>query len=132
VPIKKYIALMKRIEAKFFKTPAGNEPAREWLKDLDDVERKLIGRDLKKVEFGWPIGMPTCESMGDGIFQVRTDLPGNRISRVLFCVEEGEMHILHSFIKKTMKTPKQDLYLAKSRRKEVLKRIASRKKNANN
>jgi len=97
---------------------------RDWLKDLSEDERKLIGRDLKKVEFGWPIGMPTCESMGDGLFQVRTDLPGGTIARVLFCAEEGAMHILHGFIKKTRNTPKQDLDLARSRQKEVLKRLA--------
>jgi len=125
VPIKKYIASMKRIEAHFFKTPAGNEPAREWLKGLNGVERKLVGEDLKKVEFGWPIGMPTCESMGEGLFQVRSDLPGNRIARVIFCVEEGRMYILHGFIKKTPKTPKQYFELASARRKEVLKMIVS-------
>jgi phage-related protein len=123
---------MKRIEARFFKTPAGNEPVRDWLKqDLDAVDRKYVGRDLKNVEFGWPVGKPTCAPMGDGIFEVRTDLPRNRISRVLFCVEEGEMYILHGFIKKTQQTPHQDLELAKSRRREVLKKIAASKKSIN-
>lgn len=118
---------MKRIEARFFKTPAGSEPVREWLKGLDAESRKSIGRDLKRLEFGWPIGMPLCESMGDGLFQVRTDLHGNKIARVLFCVEKGKMHLLHGFIKKTQKTPKQELDLAKARRKEVLQRIAAKK-----
>jgi phage-related protein len=120
---------MKRIEARFFKTLGGSEPVRDWLKSLDKEDRRLIGDDIFTVEAGWPVGMPTCESMGDGIFQVRTNLPGNRISRVLFGVEEGVMYLLHSFIKKTGKTPHQELELAKSRRKEVLKRLAENRKN---
>lgn len=122
---------MKRIEARFFKTPAGNEPVRDWLKSLDREDRRLIGDDIFTVEAGWPVGMPTCETMGDGIFQVRTDLPGNRISRVLFCVEQGGMYLLNSFIKKTRKTPQQEMEQAISRRKEVLKRLAANKKAPN-
>jgi len=122
---------MKRIEARFFKTPAGNEPVRDWLKSLDREDRRLIGDDIFTVEAGWPVGMPTCETMGGGIFQVRTNLPSNRISRILFCVEQDGMYLLHSFIKKTRKTPQQDMQQAISRREEVLKRLAANKKNTN-
>ena len=57
----------KRIPAKFFKTEAGNEPVREWLKQLAPAERKVIGIDIKTIEYGWPIGMPACRSMGKGL-----------------------------------------------------------------
>ena len=71
------------------------------------------------VEFGWPIGMPTCKPMGKGLFEIRTNLPGNRISRVLFCVKEGQMFLLHGFIKKTQKTEKADLDLALKRKNDL-------------
>ncbi|MEZ4270734.1 MAG: type II toxin-antitoxin system RelE/ParE family toxin [Myxococcota bacterium] len=87
---------------------------REWLKELSKKDRVLIGIDLKSVEFGWPIGMPTCRPMGQGLFEVRTNLPG-RIARVLFCVEKGRMFLLHGFIKKSRKCPKADLELANHR-----------------
>ena len=120
---------LTRIKANFFKTPSGNEPVREWLKThIQPGDSKLIGADIKTVEYGWPVGMPTCESMGGGLFQVRTDLPNNRISRVLFCVEDGIMHLLHGFIKKDQKTPKPDLDLAKSRLKILLKELTEPKK----
>lgn len=110
----------KTIEVVFFQTPAGNEPVRDWLKnDVSDEERKIVGTDIKTVEYGWPVGMPTCRSMGGGLHEVRSDLPGNRIARVLFCVEDGQMILLHGFIKKTQKTPKSDLDLAKKRQKEI-------------
>lgn len=76
----------------------------------------MIGADIKTVEFGWPIGMPTCRPMGDGLFEVRTNLPQNKIARVLFCFYEGKMILLHGFIKKSQKTPKQQLDLALERK----------------
>lgn len=109
----------KRIPATFYQTEAGNEPVRDWLKALEQEERFLIGTDIKTVEFGWPVGMPTCRSMGSGLFEVRTDLPSKRIARVLFCIYKGRMVLLHAFIKKTQKTPKQDLDLALERKRKL-------------
>jgi phage-related protein len=109
----------KRIPARFYQNENGTEPVRDWFKDLDKEDRKLIGADIKTVEFGWPIGMPTCRPMSDGLFEVRTDLPDGRIARVLFCIFNGEMILLNGFIKKTQKTPKQELKLALKRKREV-------------
>jgi phage-related protein len=68
-----------------------------------------------KVEFGWPIGMPTCRSMGDGLHEVRTDLPGNRIARVLFYIDKQQrLVLLHGFVKKSRATPSADLDLART------------------
>jgi phage-related protein len=106
----------KRVPAIFFRTDAGAEPVRNWLKGLRSaVDRKRIGEDIKTVEFGWPIGMPVCRPLGDGIHEVRTHLTQNRIARVLFYVDKrGRMVLLHAFIKKTQKTPNEDLELARS------------------
>src|SRR5262249_16168609 len=97
------------------RTEAGGEPVREWLKSLPSREdRKRIGYDIQTVEFGWPVGMPVCRALGDGVYEVRSDLAGNRIARVLFYFDRhGRMVLLHSFIKKTRKTPEEDLELAR-------------------
>ena len=84
---------------------------------LDD--RKLVGRDLQKVEFGWPLGMPYCRSLGLGLWEVRSNLTDGKIARVIFAVLRGRMVLLHGFIKKTQKTPSQDLRLALKRMKEL-------------
>jgi len=104
----------KRVPAIFFRTEAGGEPLRDWLKGLPfDQDRKRIGEDIKTVEFGWPIGMPVCKPLGEGIYEVRTGLTQNRIARVLFYIDaKGRMVLLHGFIKKTRKTPDEDLELA--------------------
>lgn len=106
----------KKVPAEFYRNENGTEPVRDWLKSLSKEERFLIGADIKTVEFGWPIGMPTCRPMGDGLFEVRTNLPQNKIARVLFCFYEGKMILLHGFIKKSQKTPKQQLNLAWERK----------------
>ncbi len=109
----------KRVSAVFYLSPGGKEPVREWLLGCSRGDRKAIGSDIQTVEFGWPIGMPVCRSMGDGLYEVRTDLDGGRIARVFFCFSGGKMVLLHGFIKKSQKTPKPDLKLAKKRKKKV-------------
>jgi phage-related protein len=106
----------KRVPAIFFRTEAWGEPVWDWLKGLPSSEdRKRIGEDIKTVEFGWPVGMPVCRSLGNGIYEVRTSLAQNRVARVLFYIEKkGRMVLLHGFIKKTQKTPDEDLELARS------------------
>jgi phage-related protein len=105
----------KRAPAIFYRAESGREPVREWLKALPyPDDRRRIGEDIKTVEFGWPIGMPTCRSIGHGVYEVRTHLTHNRIARVLFYIDEKKrMVLLHSFMKKTRKTPVEDLALAR-------------------
>jgi phage-related protein len=98
----------------------GNQPVREWIRALSMEDRKLIGRDIQKVEFGWPLGMPYCRSLGNGLWEVRSDLTAGKIGRVIFCVARERMVLLHGFVKTTQKTPAQDLKLAVKRMKEVL------------
>lgn len=112
----------KRLPARFFRTSNAKEPVRDWLKQLDEPDRKTIGIDLKTVEYGWPIGMPTCRPMGQGLYEVRSNLSDGKIARVFFCVQNNQMVLLHGFIKKTQKTPKQDLDLALDRKKQLEKR----------
>ena len=92
---------------------------REWLNELPDADRRIIGRDLSKVQFGWPIGLPVCRPLSGGLWEVRSSLPSKREARVLFGFHDGELIALHAFIKKTGKTPPDDLALARQRLKEV-------------
>ena len=98
----------------FFATASGNEPVREWLRSLPREERRILGEDIKSVQFGWPLGMPLVRKLDKGLWEVRSRLPG-RIARVLFTTNESKMVLLHGFIKKSQKTPKEDLELAKTR-----------------
>jgi phage-related protein len=89
------------------------------LRSLSADDRKIVGEDIKDVEFAWPIGMPLCRPLSRGLWEVRCSLTQGRIARVIFCEHEGKMVLLHAFIKKTQKTPAADLELAIKRRKEI-------------
>ena len=103
----------------FYRTAAGSEPVREWLKGLDEAERQAIGRDLLRAQWRWPVGMPLCRALGSGLWEVRTDLPTKRTARVLLCLYRGHLVALHGFIKKTRTAPDEDMAIARKRQKEL-------------
>ncbi len=110
----------KVLRARFFRLPdSGTEPVRDWILSLPRTDRQKIGKTLHLVECGWPLGMPVCRSLGDGIFEVRITLD-KRIARVLFCVAASEMWLLHGFIKTTQKTPPRDMHRARQRKGKLL------------
>ena len=107
---------MKRVTARFYRLASGSEPVRDWLLGLSKEDRKKIGTDIATIEFGWPLGLPVCRSLGKSLYEVRTNLSGSRIARVIFTIDGSDMVLLHGFIKKTQKTPKADLDLARTRK----------------
>jgi len=107
----------RKIPLIFYRLRPGVE--REWLKGLPETERHAIGRDLLRAQWRWPVGMPLRRPLGNGLWEVRTDLPTRRTARVLLCLHEGHLVALHGFIKKTRATPEEDLALARKRQKEL-------------
>ena len=109
----------KRLPIRFYQSASGQEPVREWLKSLSAEDRKILGTDIRALEFGWPIGMPLCRALGNGLWEVRSSLPHGRIARVIFCIHAQQAVLLHGFLKKSQKTPKPDMDLAMRRKREV-------------
>jgi phage-related protein len=108
----------RKLDAAFFRTDRGNQPVREWLLSLSKDQRKIIGDDVLKVQYCWPIGKPLVDNLGSGLWEVRSRLD-RRIARVVFCVEGSTMVLLHAFIKKTQRTPQHELEVAIKRRNEL-------------
>lgn len=102
----------------FFRTEAGTEPVREWLRELTVEDRKTIGIDIKTVQYGWPLGMPLVRKMEPGLWEVRCDI-ADGIARVLFTAKAGQMVLLHGFVKNTQKTPDNELKTARNRLKKL-------------
>ncbi|MSP84053.1 MAG: type II toxin-antitoxin system RelE/ParE family toxin [Alphaproteobacteria bacterium] len=111
----------KTLPAAFYRTQTGHEPVREWLKQMPAEDRKIVGDDIRDCEFAWPIGLPLCRPMSGtkGLWEVRSNLTGGRIARVLFVVNAGRIVLLHGFMKKSRKTPARELDLGVKRMKEV-------------
>lgn len=110
---------LRKIPAAFYRSASGSEPLREWLRGLSAEDRKIIGRDIARVEYGWPIGMPTCRPLSDGLYEVRSNLPSERTARILFCIEGGRLALLHAVFKTTQRTPPLALTIARSRQKDL-------------
>ena len=104
------------LRVEFYKESNGNEPVRNWLQSLDKPIKIILGEDISKVQFRWPLGMPLVRSLGSGIHELRSHIP-NGIARILFMVTNKRMILLHGLIKKTEKLPTQDLEKATERAK---------------
>jgi phage-related protein len=99
----------RKIPIVFYRSSAGADVVLDWLRGLGPKDRALVGQDLMRVQFRWPVGMPLCRPLGDGLWEVRSNLSSNRIARVLFCFTEGQLVALHGFVKKTQKAPEEKL-----------------------
>jgi len=104
----------------FYRLAGGSEPVRDWLMELTKTDRKSIGEDIKTAQYGWPIGMPLIRKLEKDLWEVRTKLR-NGIARVFFTVRDQQMVLLHGFVKKSQRTPKNELAVARKRRDDVLK-----------
>jgi phage-related protein len=111
----------QKIPLIFFRSGKGTEPVREWLRELPETERHAVGKDLLRAQWRWPVGMPVTRPMGNGLWEIRTDLPTKRTARVMLCLYREHLVALHGFIKKTRATPDEDLALARKRQKELMR-----------
>jgi len=96
-------------------------------KNLEDeilnLPEGLLARYLRltdlMLQFGANLGLPHTKAIESGLFELRVKSKEG-IARVFFCTKIGKKIVmLHSFIKKSQKTPKKEIHIAKSRMKEV-------------
>lgn len=111
----------RKMPVVFYRTAAGSEVVRDWLRELDEQDRNIIGLDLMRLQFRWPVGMPLCRSLKDGLWELRSSLAGGRIARMLFCLQQDRILVLSAFIKKSRKTPDEELALARKRMREFFR-----------
>lgn len=104
----------------FYRTAPGNEVVLDCIRQLPPDEKKVVGEDLKTAQIGFPMGLPLCRPLGDGLYEIRSSLPSKREFRIIFFFDRARQVLLvvHAFIKKSAKLPKADLNLARKRREE--------------
>ena len=103
---------------RFFCLDSGREPVREWLMSMGPEDRKVIGEDIKTLQFGWPVGLPLARKMDSDLWELRSNL-GRGIARTFFTIYEYQIVLLHGFNKKSQKTPTNELALAKRRLRKL-------------
>ena len=105
------------LKAVFYKSLQGNQPCREFLLSLDRDDRREVGSDIFAVQQGFPLGLPLCRKMDKDLWEIRSEV-ADGICRLFFTVKDKTMILLHGFIKKTQKTPINELETAKNRLSE--------------
>ena len=114
---------MQEFEVLFYEKEDGSEPAREFILSLDTKMRAKVLRTVQLLaNNGTQLREPYSKALDDGIFELRTKV-GSDISRVLYFFVVGRRVILtNGFIKKTQKTPKEEIKRAKLYRADYLSR----------
>lgn len=105
------------LEVAFYKTMQNNQPCRDFLLLLDRDDRREVGADIFAVQKGFPVGLPLCRKMGNDLWEVRSDVTDG-ICRIFFTIHKNTMILLHGFIKKSQKTPQDELNTANNRLKD--------------
>ena len=108
---------IKLLPVYFFQETSGSEPVKKWLHELSDKDRKTIGKHIRVLQIDWPVGSPLVKPLGKKLWELRISLD-NRIARIIFIFNDGTIVLLHGFIKKTQKTPLNDLEVALKRAKK--------------
>jgi len=104
----------------FYQTATGKQVILDFIRSFDAKDRKIIGENLRTVQFGFPMGLPLCRALSGGLWEVRCSLSSKRELRLIFFQSRTAkaLVIVHGFIKKTQTTPIGDLTLAQKRMKE--------------
>lgn len=110
------------IEVEFYELPDGTEPAKEFLDSLDVKLKAKMFREIDLLaENGSELRMPHSKHIDDGIFELRGTVGNNSVRVLYFFFIGGKAVITNGFVKKTQKTPKEALKLAKKYRKNYLR-----------
>jgi phage-related protein len=102
------------LKAVFFETESGNQPVRDFILECVREDRKEIGSDIFTVQRGFPLGFPLVEKVDTDLWEVRSHI-SDGICRIFFTVYQKTMVLLHSFVKKSQKTPLKEIKTAKVR-----------------
>ena len=114
---------MAKFKVLFYQKADGSEPVKQFLNSLDKKMRAKMVRTIEALQNkGNDLREPYSKHLDDGIFELRAKV-GTDISRVLYFFFIGQRVIVtNGFIKKTQKTPKKEINLAKKYRNDFLQR----------
>ncbi len=118
----------KKFEVVFYETADKQCPVEEFMIGLEPKMRAKLAGILKILQDTGPLlREPYSKALGDGIFEVRGKV-GSNITRVLyFFYYDGKIVLTNGFVKKTSKTPKREIVLAKKYRKDYQERYGNKK-----
>ena len=102
------------LKAVFFKSENDNQPCRDFILSLSRKDKTEVRAKIFEVQKGFPMGLPLVRKMDSDLWEIRTEITDG-ICRIFFTIKDDTMILLHGFVKKSQKTPKQELKTAKNR-----------------
>ena len=120
---------MKKFEVQFYEKRNGDVPVEQFLNSLDmKMRAKLVGIISILQDYGNQLREPYSKIIEDGIYEIRGQV-GNNITRVLyFFYCDGKIILTNGFIKKSQKTPREEIEKAKKYRNDYIERCKSDEK----
>jgi phage-related protein len=105
------------LKVRFWRTANGNDVVADFIRALPIDDRKVVGRDLMRLQISYPMGPPLCKPIRPPIWEIRSSLPSKRELRLLyrFDADSQQIVVVHAFLKTTRTTPKADIDLALQR-----------------
>mgnify|MGYP002627202172 FL=1 len=101
----------------FFKTEKENQPCRDFILSLSQDDKREVGAKIFEVQKGFPMGLPLVRKMAADLWEIRADI-SDGICRIFFTIMGETLILLHGFVKKSQKTPQNELKTAESRLKQ--------------
>lgn len=112
------------MEILHYTLPSGRVPVEDYLDGLDiKLRAKTLRTILLLQKYGPMLREPESKHLSDGIFELRTTFGGNTGRVLYFFFHEGKVVITHGFVKKSRKTPKEEIDRAKRYRADYLERF---------
>ena len=116
---------MPEIEVIFYEKSDGTVPVKEFLASLDAKMRAKLARIIDRLKArGYELREPYSKPLGDGVFELRSQVAKDSACVLYFFVVNGRAVLTHGFIKKTQKTPQEEIDNAKHYRADYLSREA--------
>ncbi len=105
---------------RFYETALGQEVVLDKIRSLSKEDKNIVGEDLMTVQIGFPMGLPLCDNLGNGLWEVRSTISSGREFRAIFYQSKREksLVVVNVLIKKTQTTPKAALRLSLKRKQE--------------
>ncbi len=114
---------MAEFKCVYYQTQAGRTPVKEFVDSLHERSQQKYFEVVNLLEtYGKSLPKPHADFLGDDIYELRFVGIEGKMRILYFFYFENKIVFTNSFVKKTQRTPKKELALAKERRKIYLQR----------
>jgi|GEM_PF-4718082 len=98
------VGILFALNVVFYRSGAGNEPVRDWLKELSRDDKRKIGENIKTVQLGWPLGIPLIRKIDRGFVGGPNSFATRHCASLVHCLRRSHDFVAW-FYQKVAKDP---------------------------